>query len=270
MPFGSSEVVTRLFCNAPRPCLGIASFLCNKQSAAVGGVGVDVSKSLSSRQKASGPHTPSRSRLGGNSMTLLVLRIVCVIYQDRRTSDRLLGPCPGVPDFSPPSLGSRHPFGLGLFGQFLWHRSAKRRGYRLDRLRAPAPGDSVLGDHSFEKHFLGSLEFPDGAEGSLVLGSWSDKGLLTPFLKGSDGTHQCGLGAFDVEMTLSWIKPCCDQASFQGRQRCTEHLLPGDHEPNSLPPNSEAFLHLIGQCCAFEEIIHRSLYIIQTSHNQFK
>lgn len=51
----------------PAPRLDIASFLCNKQSAAVGGVGVDVCKTVSSRQGASGPIHPPDPDRGGDA-----------------------------------------------------------------------------------------------------------------------------------------------------------------------------------------------------------
>lgn len=77
MPFGSSELVTSLFCNAHPLALGIASFLCNKQSAAVGSVGVDVSKVTVLQAKALWAPRTFQVYTNGNVMTLLVLRSVC-------------------------------------------------------------------------------------------------------------------------------------------------------------------------------------------------
>lgn len=77
MPFGSSELVTSLFCNAHPLALGIASFLCNKQSAAVGSVGVDVSKVTVLQAKGLWAPRTFQVYTNGNVMTLLVLRSVC-------------------------------------------------------------------------------------------------------------------------------------------------------------------------------------------------
>lgn len=56
-------------------------------------------------------------------MTLLVLRVVCVINQDSHTSGGWLSPRPGITGFSPRSVASQHPFGLGFFEQLLWSQS---------------------------------------------------------------------------------------------------------------------------------------------------
>ncbi|CAI9161884.1 unnamed protein product [Rangifer tarandus platyrhynchus] len=64
MPFGSSELVTGLFCNA-HPLALVLPVSCainNQQLWAV--LAWICPKSLSSRQKVSGPHRPSRSTQG--------------------------------------------------------------------------------------------------------------------------------------------------------------------------------------------------------------
>lgn len=64
MPFGSSELVTRLFCNA-HPLASVLPVSCaiNDQQLWVV-LAWMCPKLLSSRQKASRPHRPSRSRQG--------------------------------------------------------------------------------------------------------------------------------------------------------------------------------------------------------------
>lgn len=61
MPFGSSELVTRLFCNA-HPLALVLPVSCAINNQQLWAVLVWMCpKSLSSRQKVSGPHGPSRS-----------------------------------------------------------------------------------------------------------------------------------------------------------------------------------------------------------------
>ena len=64
MPFGSSELVTRLFCNA-HPLALVLPVSCAVNNQQLWAVLVWMCpKSLSSRQKVSGPHRPSRSTQG--------------------------------------------------------------------------------------------------------------------------------------------------------------------------------------------------------------
>lgn len=83
----------------------------------------------------------------------------------------------------------------------------------------------------------------------MILGIYNDKGTLTltlvmqdlatyffEDLRGQMGqiTTLMGLGAFDPEMTLSWIEPCPDVLPLKGGRAVQRGLLPGVRQLNSL------------------------------------
>lgn len=76
------------------------------------------------------------------------------------------------------------------------------------------------------------------------------QGLAAHFfeLKGSDGIHQRSLDAFDMEVILSWIKPCSDLASFCGGVRGGRGVQ-SIFSWEFIYPNTKAVSHLTGLCC---------------------
>lgn len=112
MSFGSSGLVTRLFCNA-EPLVSVLPVSCaiNNQQLWVVLVCCLQNHCLPDKRPLGPTDLPGPDG-GGSSMTLLVLRSVCVVHQDSCTSDGRLSPGPGITGFSPWLVTSLHPFSV--------------------------------------------------------------------------------------------------------------------------------------------------------------
>jgi hypothetical protein len=148
MPCGSTGLVNGMFYNA-HPCLGIASFLCNKQSAVVCGMSVTVYRL-----------TVLQARQSGNTLALLLLRSTCALNRGSHTSGRVVNPCPGTHSGSSGSC-CRSRKAADFFGWALEANSA--------------------GPFSHSRSTPGSCKSPLTIDRLQMLSSWSHTGLA-PFV----------------------------------------------------------------------------------------